>query len=506
MEAPMNTIGELLRSRTYLTPDLEAVVSLTKRISFREYNALVNRLANFLLQRNVQKGDRIALLLQNDYPFPLVFLAAAKIGAIAVPINWRLKPNEIKWIIEDSGAKLLFYDHAFQQAVSEMNSLLDLEEAIRIYRDENHDSLADLLSHYPDAEPDITIDEHDPVMIIYTSGTTGRPKGVVCSHKNVYVAGLANIHTLDTRLADRYLFVTPLFHISGMMFIINCIIRGMTLILAPNFNPIQIWDLVEAEKVTGMMSVPSMLNYMLETAKNCNRDTSSLRNIICGGSLVPPHLIKGMYELGYSVNQVYGATEFTGAITYWMPYMGLNKCHSVGKGLYLTEIKIIDPLTGEELPPGEYGEVVVRGEQVFLGYWNNREETEKVIRGGWYYTRDIGKLDEDGFLYIIDRLRDMIICSGEKVFPAEVENVLMQLEGIDDVAVVGVKHPVWGELPRAYVVKKEGSAITKEEILTHARKHLADYKLYEVEFIDQLPKNSMGKTLKYVLRKYANQE
>ncbi|MBA4542763.1 AMP-binding protein [Thermoactinomyces daqus] len=502
----MNTLGELLRSRTYLTPNLEAVVSAGKRITYKEYASLVNRLANFLLQRNVGKGDRIAFLLSNDYPFPLIFLAAAKIGAIAVPINWRLKPAEIGWILQDSGAKLLFFDHAFQQAIAEIGNLPELEEAIRIYRDENHDSFADLLSYYPDTEPNLPVEEYDPAIIIYTSGTTGKPKGVVCSHKNIYAAGLANINTLDLRLADRFLFVTPLFHISGMMFIINAIIRGMTLILAPQFNPVQLWDLVEAEKITGMMSVPSMLTYMLETAKSCNRDTTSLRSIVCGGSLVPPHLIKGMYELGYSINQVYGATEFTGAITYWMPNMGLDKCHSVGKGLYLTEIKILDPVTGEELPPGEYGEVVVRGEQVFLGYWKNNEESQKVIHGGWYYTKDVGKLDEDGFLYIIDRLRDMIICSGEKVFPAEVESILMQLEEISDVAVVGVKHPVWGELPRAYVVLKEGALITADKILAHARKHLADYKLYDVEFIDELPKNSMGKTLKYLLRKYANQE
>jgi acyl-coenzyme A synthetase/AMP-(fatty) acid ligase len=271
-----------------------------------------------------------------------------------------LKPNEIAWIIENCEAKLLFYENEFQNILSEIEDLPFLEEAIRLYHDGKQDSLLTLLSHYPDQEPSVAVFENDPAIIIYTSGTTGKPKGVVCSHKNVYTAAVANIHTLDLQMADRFLFVTPLFHISGVCFIIISLIRGATLVLFPQFNPLQIWEIIETEKITGMMSVPSMLTYMLETVKTCNRDTSSLRGIICGGSLVPPHLIQAFHELGYSVIQVYGATEYTGAITYWMPTMGLNKCHSVGKGLYLTDIKIIDPLTGEECPSGEVGEIAQR--------------------------------------------------------------------------------------------------------------------------------------------------
>jgi len=496
----MATIGELLRSRAFLSPELEAVVSETKRITYREYNRLVNQLAHFLLEREVQKGDRVAFLCKNELPFPLIYMAAVKIGAIAVPINCRLKTSEVKWIVENSGAKVLFYDQEFDQVVPLVEEHVGSIVSIRV----NTEKFEELFASYSTEEPHVQVLHSDPAIIIYTSGTTGKPKGVVCTHANVYAAALGNVHTLDIRFQDRFLFVTPLFHISGMMFVINSIVQGMTLVLRPQFHPTQLWEVVEAEKITGMMSVPAMLNYMYETLKLTDRNVDTLRGIVCGGSLVPEKMIRYFYELGFSVIQVYGATEYTGAITYWMPEMGIENCASVGKGLYLTEIKVVDPLTGEQLPPGEIGEIVVRGDQIFAGYWNNEEETIKVLKNGWYHTKDVGMLDENGFLYVIDRLRDMIICGGEKIFPAQVEPVILELEGVEEAAVVGVKHPVWHELPRAYVVKKENATITEEEIVQYVRKHLADYKLHEVEFIDELPKNSMGKVLKYVLREMAN--
>jgi acyl-CoA synthetase (AMP-forming)/AMP-acid ligase II len=267
-----------------------------------------------------------------------------------------------------------------------------------------------------------------------------------------------------------------------------------------------LWELIDEEKINNMMSVPAMLPFMLEMLKTIDKDLFSLRGIVCGGSRVPERFIREFDDLGFSIIQVYGATEYTGAITYFLPEMDLNRCHSAGKGLYLTQIKILDPLTGQECPTGEIGEIVVRGDSVFAGYWNNQEETDKVLKNGWYYTKDVGKLDEDGYLYVIDRLRDMVICGGEKVFPAQVEDVIQQLDGVAEVAVVGVKDPVWGELPRAYVVKADGATLTEDDVMAHARRHLADYKLIDVEFINELPKNSMGKVLKYVLRAHANNE
>lgn len=499
----MATIGELLNGRAALSPGLEALVSNGERITFSEYKQKVNQLANYLLDINVRHGDRVAFLCKNTYAFPIIYLAAAKIGAIAVPVNSRLKPAEIQFIIEDCQAKVFFYDEEFRDALESLPG--SVEKVIRVAVGEEMDEQFNSIFHISSsAEPIVTVAERDIATIIYTSGTTGNPKGVVCTHANVYAAGLANVNTLDVRFADRFLFVTPLFHISGMMFIINALLRGITLVLDPHFTPPRLWDLIEEQKITGMMSIPAMLPFMLKMLKEHDKEVSSLRGIVCGGARVPEQLIRQFYDLGFSIIQVYGATEYTGAITYFLPEMDIHRCHSVGKGLYLTEIKIIDPVTGLDCPIGEIGEIVVRGASVFAGYWNNKEETNEVLKNGWYHTRDVGKLDEDGYLYVIDRLRDMVICGDEKIFPAQVEPVIQQLEGVAEVAVIGVKDEVWGELPRAYVVKEEGSTLTEEEVLTYTRQNLADYKLIDVEFIDELPKNSMGKTLKYVLRAHAN--
>ncbi len=498
-------IGDLLRHRTRLSPDTEALVSQTNRLTFREYNEMVNRVAHFLLENNIQKGDRVALLSKNLHPFPLIYLAAAKIGAVTVPINWRQKTDELRYILENCTPKILFYDGDFDQLTPLLGNLPFIQQEIRIVNGEDTTGFEHLMQGYPADEPEVDVEENDPALIIYTSGTTGRPKGVVCTHANLYGGSNAIINTLELRYRDRFLFVTPLFHISGMVFIITAIVRGITLVMNTQFHPLQIWQLIEAEKITGMFSVPSMLSYLYEVVKTQDVVAPTLRMIVCGGSRVPEHLISGMYDWGFQVIQVYGATEFTGAATFWMPEMGLDSCGSAGKAVFSTELKIVDPVTGEALPPGEIGEVICRGPLTFAGYWNNPEATEEVIRNGWYHTRDVGYMDENGFLYIVDRLRDMIITSGEKVFPAQVEAVIEQLEEVAEVAVVGVKDPVWGELARAYVVLKEGAQITEEEIITHARKQMADHNLHEVEFVKELPKNSMGKVMKHILRQHANQ-
>ncbi|OYD06486.1 class I adenylate-forming enzyme family protein [Paludifilum halophilum] len=500
-----NVIGDLLRHRARLSPDVEAVVSPTVRLNYAEYNTVVNQVAHFLLQNHVKKGDRVAVICKNSHPFPIIYLAAAKIGAITVAVNWRMKKEEIRYILEDSTPEVLFYDSDFDQVLPLLEENL-VPSHFRVGDGEDAATFEEYIRDQPKGEPEVDVREEDPALIIYTSGTTGRPKGAVCTHANILAGSIANTTTLDLRYRDRFLFVTPLFHISGMMFMIGSLLRGSTLVVHSQFHPLNIWDLLQAEKITGMMSVPSMLSYMYTAAKSQSKEIPSLRMILCGGSQVPEDLIRGMNELGYDVVQVYGATEYTGAITYWMPEMGLETCGSAGKAVYLTEMKIVDPATGEGLPSGEIGEVVCRGPLMFSGYWNREEETQKVIRNGWYHTQDVGWMDENGLLYVVDRLRDMIITSGEKVFPAQVENVIGQLEEVEESAVVGVEHSVWGELARAYVVLKEGASLSEDEILSHVRSRLADYNLHEVQLVSELPRNSMGKVMKYVLREDANRQ
>jgi acyl-CoA synthetase (AMP-forming)/AMP-acid ligase II len=502
----VSVIGELLRHRARLSPDVEAVVTPTKRLTYREYNRIVNRLAHYLLQLQVQKGDRIALICKNSHHFPIIYMAAAKIGAVTVPINWRLKTEGIRYILEDCTPKILFYDGEFDQVTPLLGMLPFIQQEIRVSIGEDNSLLEKLVEGYPNEEPQVNVIGEDPALIIYTSGTTGRSKGVVCTHNNMYAGSIANTATLEWRYRDRFLVVTPLFHISGMVIPICALFRGFTLVVNDQFHPMQIWDLLNAEKINILFSVPGMLNYMYESLKHRYVDVPSLRMIVCGGAKVPADLIRGMYNFGYQVVQVYGATEYAGAATFWMPEYGLDTCESAGKAVYLTEMKIVDPVTGEVLPPGKIGEVACRGPLMFAGYWNLEKETQEVIRDGWYHTRDVGYMDENGLLYVIDRLRDMIITNGENVFPAQVESVINRLEEVTESAVVGVAHPVWGELARAYVVLKEGSSITEREIITFVRQYLPDHNLHDVVFVDQLPKNSMGKVMKYVLRQQANQK
>ncbi|PTM57707.1 class I adenylate-forming enzyme family protein [Desmospora activa] len=502
----MATIGECIRHRARLSPQIEAVVSGDNRITFADFNQMVNQLAHYFISHQVEKGDRIALVCNNSIPFPLLFMAAAKVGAVIIPINWRLKTAEIQWILEDCKPCMLFYHEEFEQ-VEPLLNLPFLKQAICVGTGERiYDSFRERFASLPPTEPTVLVLEEDPALIIYTSGTTGKPKGVICTHRNVYNACLSNNNTLDLRMGDRFLFVTPLFHISGMIFTVGVCVRGITLVLGTQFHPVEIWNQIEKERVTAMMSVPSMLPYMLQTLQARESDPLSLRWILCGGSLVPTQLIHAFNEMGYPIAQVYGATEYSGAITYWIPEMGIENCGSVGKAVYLTELKIVDPTTNEAVPPGEMGEVVCRGDLIFSGYWNNPEATEEVIQNGWLHTRDVGWMDEEGFLYIVDRLRDMIITSGENVFPAEVEAVIQQLDQVAESAVVGVKHDVWGELARAYIVQTEGGTLTEEQVLAHVHQHLAEHKLREVVFVGELPRNGMGKVMKYVLRDHAVQE
>ncbi|WP_124727068.1 class I adenylate-forming enzyme family protein [Staphylospora marina] len=502
----MSVIGDLLRHRTRLSPELEAVVSPTKRWTYREYNRMVNKLAHYLLKMEVKKGDRIAMVCKNSHHFPLIYMAAAKIGAITVPINWRLKTEGIQYILEDCQPKILFYDAQYDQVKPLLGVYPFIRQEILVTLENDVSLLEQLIEPYPDEEPVADVNPEDPLLIIYTSGTTGRSKGVVCTHHNLYFACIANTSTLDWRYRDRFLMVTPLFHISGMVISVCALFRGFTLVVNDQFHPMQTWDLLESEKINIMFSVPGMLNFMYESLKQRFVEAASLRMIICGGAKVPADLIRGLYHFGYNVVQVYGATEFAGAATFWLPEYGIETCESAGKPVLLTGMKIVDPKTGEVLPPGKIGEVACRGPLMFAGYWNMEKETAEVVRDGWYHTGDLGYMDENGLLYVVDRLKDVIITNGENVFPAQVELVINRLEAVAESAVVGVPHPVWGELARAYVVLKEGRSAEAGEVIAHVRRSLPDHHLHEVVFVEELPKNGMGKVMKFLLRQEAVRE
>jgi fatty-acyl-CoA synthase len=487
-------IGEFLVHRSFLSPKKEGFVG-RKRYTFVEMNERVNRFATFLRKIGIKPGERIGLLCKNNEDFITAFFAAAKIGVITIPINWRLTANEVEFILQDSATSLLIYDRDFSSVIELLKERIFLNNYL--CTDEIENRIASLSAE----EPVIVGRDDEIILLMYTSGTTGKPKGAMLSHRNLYSASVGLISTVDWWYQDRFLSVAPFFHIGGFMPMIANIHVGATTILLEEFHPQKVWEMIEKEQITTMMSVPTMLTFMLKFFNQKQYRISSLRNITCGASAVPPKLIKEYEDLGIQIQQVYGITEYTGAVSFWRKEMDEHKFDSMGKTVFGGKVKVVDPKSGQELPAGEVGEIVCFGPQVFKGYWNNPDATKQVLKNGWYYSGDLGKVDEDGYLYVIDRLKDMIISGGENIYSAELETVINTIPGVVEAAVVGIPDPKWGEIPKAFIVKAQDAHLTKEDVIQRCKNVLAGYKcVKEVEFVDQLPRNAVGKILKHVLK------
>ncbi len=493
--------GKLLANRAFLSPELEAFVGDDYRYTYKQVDERVNQFASLLEENNIKQGDRIALLCKNNQYFVTAFFAAAKTGVITVPLNWRLKEPELEYILQDCGASLLVYDEEFDEDVENLKTKIPVRVYVRSANLGNDNEFEKALSGRTKEEPGLVTGDDDPAIIMYTSGTTGKPKGAVLTHNNLFWATIGISHTVEWQYRDRFLAVAPFFHIGGLAPIVTNVHKGSTIVFMPEFHPVAMVETISKEKINNMMTVPLMLQVLLTVPGLEKADHSSVRTIICGGSPVPEILIKKYKELGIKVQNVYGITEYSGAVTFWTHDMGMEKCNSVGKPVFHGDITIIDPNSGKVLPSGEVGEIVCTGPQVFKEYWNQPEATKEVLVNGRYYSGDLGKKDEEGFIYVIDRLKDMIISGGENIYSAELEEVIGLHPAVVEVAVVGVPDKKWGEIPRAYVVKKPGTGLTERDIIDLCKDNLASYKcVKEVHFTDALPRNAVGKILKSALR------
>ncbi len=494
-------LGVLFSNRAFLSPDLEACVGPGYRYTYREMNQRINQFASFLSRAGFKKGDRIAILAKNGEQVVTTLFGAAKIGVITAVLNFRLAPAELSYILNDCGAKLLVYGQDFSAVADALKSGTVLKHFVCIGTESVDPCFDALLSDQDASEPAPAGFAEDPAVLMYTSGTTGHPKGVVITHENCFRAAVGLVHSLDWAYKYRYLAVAPLFHIGGLAPVFANVHVGCTMVFMPDFDPAAAWDVIEKEKINFAMTVPVMLQFMAMIPGTENRDLSALKHFICGGAPVPASLILAYAEKSIDVYQVYGATEYTGAITFWTRDMGMDYVSTMGKAVFHGNIRIIDPISDQECPAGEVGEIWLAGPQVFKEYWNNHNATQEALAGEWYRTGDLGSMDESGFLTVVDRLKDMIISGGENIYPAEIEAVLIQHPGVADAAVVGKPDPKWGEVPVAFIAKAQGQDPDSAGIIEFCRGHLAGFKcVKEVHIVDAIPRNTLGKVLKRSLK------
>jgi len=504
-----NNLGQFLAKRAQLNPGLEALVDVAtgRRLTYAELNDQANRAAHALRGIGVRKGDRVATLLMNGQEFVEVFFGAAKGGAVIAALNWRLVADELALILADSGAETLVFGAEFTKVVEDLHARGANATAVRnwihVGRREERPAFArgydDLRGAASEAEPEITAEGDDLLYIMYTSGTTGLPKGVMHSHCTTMWALFTVCATADIRFRDRYLICLPLFHVGALNPLLDTLYVGGTSVIMREFDPARIWDVFREERITVSLAVPAMLNFMLQTYEAKGRGITTLRWIMSGASPVPVTLIERYAELGIEIHQVYGLTESGGPACLISPDEAIARAGSTGRAFFHTDIRIVGA-DGADVPPNVPGELLVRGPHVMLGYWNRPDATAEAIRDGWLHTGDLAIADDAGFVYIHDRLKDMIISGGENIYPAEIENVILSHAGVAEVAVIGVPSAKWGESPAAVVVKRD-AALTGDAVLQHCAGKLARFKLPKVVyFTDVIPRNPTGKALKRVLR------
>ncbi len=503
-----NNIGLLLAKRAALSPTMEGIVEVERgrRFTFADLNARANRTADALRGLGVGPGDRVALLLMNGVEFTESFFAIAKLGAVVVPLNWRLVADELAFILGDSGAVVLIYDSEFRDVVRALHARAGetmlrqwVEVGPRADRADFASAYEALQDAASDAEPVIGASDGADAYIMYTSGTTGLPKGVVHTHESVLWACFTVALTADTRYRDRYAIVLPLFHVGALTPLVGNVHRGITSVLMRAFDPVKLYETIARERVSILLAVPAMLNFMLQVPDLERYDCSTLRWVMSGAAPVPVTLIEAYARRGIEVHQVYGLTESCGPACLISPEDAIAKAGSTGKAFFHTDVRVVDD-AGNDVPPGTPGEVLVRGKHVMKGYWNRPDATAEAIRDGWLHTGDVATVDADGYVFINDRKKDMIISGGENIYPAEIENVILAHPQVREVAVIGQASAKWGESPLAVVVKGD-AALSEADVVAWTRGKLAGYKRpRSVRFVDEIPRNPAGKILKRVLR------
>lgn len=511
---------ENIRQQALEQPEKTAYYFLGQGTTYGEFEQTIARFAAALQDLGVQKGDHIAFLLGNTPHYLISLYATMRIGATAIPINPIYTPDEISYIIKNGDVKvvialdmLLPLVEAGVQGFPQVTDYIICETTPDVA--EKYAALSEaakaktklftqVLSATSHTVEPVAVDLDDTAIILYTSGTTGQPKGAMLTHENIYSNARDVGEYLKMTADDRVVTTLPVFHVFALTVVVNApLMKGATLLLAPRFSPAEIFELTAAYKATIFAGVPTMYNFLYQYDGDANA-FSSVRLAISGGASLPVTLLHSFEEkFNVRVSEGYGLSEAS-PVTCFNPTDRERKAGSIGTSVLNVENKVVDE-NGEEVPVGEVGELIVRGPNVMKGYYKMPEETAAAIRNGWLYTGDLARRDEEGYFYIVDRKKDMIIVGGYNVYPREVEEVLYSHTGIVEAAVVGFPDPNFGEAVHAYVVLKDHDTKV-EDIQAYCAKHIVKYKIPTViEIIDELPKNTTGKILRRSLKEAVKQ-
>ena len=505
-------LGDIILRNALFYPDRVAFIYGDQRITFGQYNKRVNSLINALHDMGVKRGEVIGVLSWNCIEYTDLFGAAEKGGFIIAPFNVRLSENEIDYLINDSEATVLFVGAEFghlvdtlRHRIPRVKHFISLEGSLP-----GMESSANLLERYPTHEPDVQVEGEDPLFICYTSGTTGQPRGALYTHGGHRENIICHALEVPIGYGDRGISLMPLFHIGGVAILSYLFYQAVTAVITKFFDPKATMEVIEREKITNIIVVPTHLTAMLDHPDFHRYDLSSIKRIYYAGSPMPTELLKrGMEMFGPVFFQGYGQTESGPEIAYLKEkdheVLGdpdkekiLLSCVYPALGVH---VRIVD---GErkDVPPGQVGEIIVKSRHIMREYWKKPDESQETIVDGWLHTGDLGRYDADGYIYIVDRKKDMIVSGGENIYPREVEEVLYRHPAVSECAVFGIPDPKWVEAVHAVISLKKGATLTSEELIAFCKKEIARYKAPKsIEIVEDIPKSGTGKILKKEMRK-----
>lgn len=488
-----------------------------KDTTYGEFEHTVGRFAKGLQDLGVEKGDHVAFLLGNTPHYLIALYATMRLGATAIPVNPIYTPDEISYILHNGDVKAVIALDALLplvekgvRAFPQVSTFIvcettpDIAEkmaALSPQAQEKTHLFTQVIATAAESLEPVEVADNDNAIILYTSGTTGSPKGAMLTHGNVYSNARDVAHYLGIKADDRVIATLPVFHVFALTVVVNApLLSGATVLLTPRFSPTEIFALAREQKATVFAGVPTMYNFLYQLPEGDPEDFSTIRLAISGGASLPVALLHNFEQkFNVRVSEGYGLSEAS-PVTCFNPLDRDRKAGSIGTSISNVENRVVD-VNGQEVPVGEVGELIVRGPNVMKGYYKMPEETAMAIRDGWLYTGDLARVDEEGYFYIVDRKKDMIIVGGFNVYPREVEEVLFAHNNIVEAAVVGFPDPNLGEAVHAYVVLKEVAATTTEDLLSYCAKHMVKYKVPKmIEILDELPKNTTGKILRRSLK------